>query len=410
MSSKVPPDSPLAASIDAEETVGLLQELVRVPSPFFEETEIAEFIYDWLDSRELDSEYHHVSEPDVTGFEGRNVVARLDGTNPDAPTVLLNAHMDTVKPVDGWDEDPMSGRIDGEKLYGQGACDMKGGLAAVLVAFDALADRDRAGDVLLTAVVDEEGPFGLGTDAIVRDGLVDDCDLAVVTEPAPVLAQKEIQNPALVLGARGRYLYEITVEGCAAHGSQPSEGVNAALDAARLAQAFDTLDLGEHPQLGTGSVCLLEIEGGGHPLSVPAHCSLKIDRHVTPGETAKSVLADAERLVETLDLQSEVSISLREPPAPDMHYRPYVTPVDQPLVESFVESTRTLFGVDPEIGYCSSIGDFNHLGGRANIPTVIIGPDGSNIHSVDEFVLTDEVVDTACIVADVTDRIVRLSR
>jgi acetylornithine deacetylase/succinyl-diaminopimelate desuccinylase-like protein len=393
-------------AVDPEEAIDLLQELVRIPSPFFEEEEIAAFVFQWLDERGLGPEYHPVSEPDMTGFEGRNVVARVGGSDPDAPTVLLNAHMDTVQLVDDWEADPTSGRIEDGKLYGQGACDMKGGLAAAMVAFEVLADRNPSGDVLLTAVVDEEGPFGLGTDATIRDGLVDDCDLAVVTEPAPTISQGDVENPALVLGARGRFLYQITVEGRAAHGSQPREGVNAAADAARIATAFEDVDVGTHPRLGAGSVCLLEIDGGGEPLSVPDHCYLEVDRHVVPGETAESVLDDAERLVSGLDLESEVTVSLRETPEPDMQFRPYVTDRDHPYVEPFVESVRRRFGTDPEIDYFSSIGDFNHLGGRAGLPTLIVGPDGANVHGAGEYVYVDEVVDTARIVADATARIV----
>jgi acetylornithine deacetylase/succinyl-diaminopimelate desuccinylase-like protein len=401
-----PAESALADAVDPEETIDLLQELVRIPSPFFEEEEIAAFVHDWLDERGLDPEYHHVSEPDITGFEGRNVVARLEGSDPDAPTVLFNAHMDTVQLVEDWEEDPTSGRIEDGKLYGQGACDMKGGLAAVMKAFEALADRELRGDVVLTAVVDEEGPFGLGTDATIRDGLVDDCDLAVVTEPGPAIAQRDVENPALVLGARGRFLYEVTVEGRAAHGSQPHEGVNAAVDAARIADAFTDLEVGDHPQLGSGSVCLLEIDGGGQPLSVPEHCYLEIDRHVVPGETAESVLSDAETLVADLDVESEVTVSLRETPEPDMYFQPYVTDADHPLVEPFAESVRDLLDTEPDVGYFSSIGDFNHLGGRAGLPTLIVGPDGANVHGAGEYVHTDEVVDTARIVADATGRIV----
>jgi len=388
----------VADAIDDEATVDLLQDLVRIRSPYFEEEEITEFVYDWLDDRGLDPDYHHVSEPDITGFEGDNVVARLAGSDPDAPTLLLNAHMDTVKIVDAWEEDPCSGRIDDGKLYGQGACDMKGGLAAIMIAFDALADVDLAGDVLFTAVVDEEGPYGLGADALIRDGYTDDCDAAVVTEPGPILCQSDVSNPALVLGARGRYLYDVTVRGHAAHGSQPHKGVNAVVEAGRVAEALDELDVDSHPDLGDGSTCPLFVEGGSQTLSVPESAHLMVDRHVVPGETKSVVREQAEAAIAALDLDSAVDVGFREAPSEDVYYGPYVTDEDHPLVGALDDATHEVAGQAPEVGYFSSVGDFNYFGDRADLPTVIVGPDGENIHGAGEFVYTDDVVKIARIV------------
>ncbi|RBI61778.1 M20 family peptidase [halophilic archaeon] len=396
----------VADAVDADETIDLLQEMVRIPSPYFEEHDLAAFVYEWLDARDLDPEYHHVSEPDITEYEADNVVARLAGSDPDAATVLLNAHMDTVKLVEDWEEDPCSGRIEDGKLYGQGACDMKGGLAAVMVAFDALADADLAGDVVLTAVVDEEGPYGLGTDRLVRDGRIEDCDAAVVTEPGPVLAQEDVDNPALLLGARGRFLYDVEVRGRAAHGSQPHEGVNAVVDAGRVAEALSEMDVGSHPKLGDGSVCPLMLEGGSQTLSVPERARLMVDRHVVPGEDEDLVREQAEAAIASLDVESEVEVGFREAPDPGIVYGPYVTDPDHALVGALADATRSVAGVDPEYGYFASVGDFNYLGHRAELPTVIVGPDGGNIHGAGEFVYTDEVVETARIVADGARRFV----
>jgi acetylornithine deacetylase/succinyl-diaminopimelate desuccinylase family protein len=394
-----------APTVDPDETIDLLQELVRIPSPYFEEHEVVEYVYEWLDDRGHDPEYHHVSEPDITEYEGDNVVARIEGSDPDAPTLLLNGHVDTVQLVEDWEEDPCSGRIEDGKLYGQGACDMKGGVAAIMTAFDALADLDLAGDVLLTVVVDEEGPYGLGTDRLIRDGLVDDCDMAIVTEPGPILAQEDVENPALLLGARGRFLYDIEVHGRAAHGSQPETGVNAVVEAGRLAEALDGMETGDHPKLGSGSVCPLFVEGGGQTLSVPERAHLMVDRHVVIGESQEDVRSQAEAIVDDLGLESEVDISFREAPADDILYGPYVTDEDHPLVTSLSDATRSVAGVDPDYGYFSSVGDFNYLGDRAELPTVILGPDGENIHGAGEFVYTDEVVEVADIVTDAAVRL-----
>jgi len=403
------PDRP-SAGIDPEATIELLQELVRIPSPYFEEAEIGAFVFDWLAERGLDPEYHHVSEPAVTGFEGDNVVTGLEGTDPAAPCVLLNAHMDTVQIVEGWAEDPFSGRIEDGRLYGQGACDMKGGLAAAMMAFAALAagtdDSDRRGDVLFTAVVDEEGPFGLGTDALIRDGLVEDCDAAIVPEPGPILAQEPVENPALLLGARGRFLLEIEVTGEAAHGSRPERGRNAVVAASKIAAAIDSMPVGSHPELGRGSVCPLRIEGGSETLSVPESATLLVDRHVVLGETQADVLSEAESLVGSLGLDADVSVRLRDAPEPEMRYGPYVTDPEEPVVGALAAAAREQAGREPDVGYFSSVGDVNYLGDRAGLPTVILGPDGGNIHGAGEYVETDQVVDVARILADGIARLI----
>lgn len=397
------PSTPLAhppERIDAAEAISLLQELVRIRSPFFEEDGMAKAVHNWLDERSLEPEYHSVNEPEITGFEGRNVVARIEGTDSDAPTLLLNGHMDTVQLVDGWDEDPLSGRIEDGKCYGQGACDMKGGLVSLLVAFEVLADLPIRGDVVLTAVVGEEGPYGLGTYQLLRDGLTDDVDGAIVAEPGPMIAQQELENPALVLGSRGGIRYEITVTGDTAHAAHPDRGTNAVVDAARIATAFDEMECATHPVLGSGSVCPLEIQGGDDPLSVPDRCTLAVNRHVVPGESGEIVLEQASTLVSDLDLDSSVEIELRDVPSEDARFGPYVTNEEHRLVRALADSSERLTGTEPDVGYFSSIGDFNHLGHTAEIPTVIIGPDGDNVHRSGEYVYTDEVVAVAQIVAD----------
>ena len=229
--------------------------------------------------------------------------------------------------------------------------------------------------------------------------------MAVVTEPGPILAQEDLDNPALLLGARGRFLYDIEVHGRAAHGSQPETGVNAVVEAGRLAEALDGMETGDHPKLGSGSVCPLSVEGGGQTLSVPERARLMVDRHVVVGESQEDVREQAESLVDELGLESEVDIGFREAPDDDILYGPYVTDESHPLVTSLADATRSVAGVDPEYGYFSSVGDFNYLGDRADLPTVILGPDGENIHGAGEFVYTDEVVEVADIVADAAVRL-----
>jgi succinyl-diaminopimelate desuccinylase len=143
----------------------------------------------------------------------------------------------------------------------------------------------------------------------------------------------------------------------------------------------------------------LKIDGGGETLSVPESCRLLVDRHVVIGEDESRVRADAERVVDDLALDSEVQVGFRDAPAPDVRYGPYVTDPDDPLVEALSAGVEGVAGVAPETGHFASVGDFNYFGHRAGLPTVIIGPDGENIHGAGEFVYTEDVVEVARIVA-----------
>lgn len=388
--------------INGSEVISLLQELVRINSPYFEEEEITEFVFQWLSRHDLNPQYHRVNEPDITGYEGRNVVARLSGTDDTAPTLLLNAHMDTVKISENWEKDPLSGRVEGGKLYGQGAADMKAGLAASMIALRTLdrLDYTLGGDLLFTAVVDEEGPYGLGTDQLIRDGVIDDCDMAIVPEPGPILSQDELSNPALILGARGRFLYDIQVRGQPGHAATPHGSINAVVDSGQLASAVTELPVDTDPRLGSGSICPLLIQGGSETLSVPDRCRLLVDRHVVFNETIESVKTDLEELVSGMALSSSVEIGFREVPHPEARYRPYITDENHPLVEALRQSSQRITNKNPSEGYFASVGDFNYLGDRAGLPTVIIGPDGGNIHSAGEYVSTDDTVVTTQIIAD----------
>jgi len=234
----------LVKDIDRNKIEKLISDLVKIRSPWFEEEEITKFVKEWLEKINLNPWYHKVTEGKITKFKGNNVIAEVGNDN--GPVILLNAHMDTVKICDGWKRDPLGAQVEGNKLYGQGALDMKSGLAAAMIAMEALKkiEHQLKGKVLFTAVVDEEGPYGLGTDALIRDGITDQCDMAIVTEPAAAFAPKDIHNPCLLIGARGRYLYDIRVKGKAAHGSMPYLGVNAVIDASKIVLELKKMKIG----------------------------------------------------------------------------------------------------------------------------------------------------------------------
>jgi len=379
----------LIEDISRDKVEKLISELVKIPSPWFEEEKIAKFVKKWLEKRNLNPRYHKVSEKKISTFEGNNVIAEIGNDN--GPTILLNAHMDTVKICDGWKRDPLGAEVEGDRLYGQGALDMKSGLAAAMIAMEELKkiESQLRGKVLFTAVVDEEGPYGLGTDALIRDGITDRCDMAIVTEPTAVFAPKGINNPCLLIGARGRYLYDIMVKGKSAHGSMPHFGTNAVVDASKIVLGLKKMKLGSHPFLGEGSLCVLMIDGGGETLSVPDKCRILADRHVVIGETKEMVKKDIEELIKKLNIKSKVEIEFRDTPCPEMKgYGAYITSKDHKLVKELESSFKEISGQKPVLSSFASIGDFNYLGdkNRANLPTVIIGAEGDNVHAPEEYV------------------------
>jgi len=379
----------LIKEINREKVEELISALVKIPSPWFEEQEITEFVNSYLKKINLKPWLHKISEQKMTKFEGHNVIAEVGNNN--GPVILLNAHMDTVKICSDWKRDPFGAEVEGNKLYGQGALDMKSGLAAAMVAMELLKgiEDKMQGKVLFTAVVDEEGPYGLGTDALIRDGITDSCDMAIVTEPAAAFAPKGVKNPCLLIGARGRYLYEIKIKGKSAHGAMPYLGVNALVDASKIITALEEMTLGSHPFLGEGSLCVLKIEGGGETISVPDKSRILADRHVVVGETEEQVKKEAEEVIEKLNLKSEVMVGFRDAPYPEVKgYGSYITSKDHILVREFENSFSELTGQKPILSSFMSIGDFNYLGdkSRANLPTIIIGADGDNVHSPEEYV------------------------
>jgi len=406
--SKISNYKELIEDINREKVEKLISDLVKIPSPWFEEEEITKFVKKWLEKINLNSWYHKVSEKKISKFEGNNVIAEIGNDN--GPTILLNAHIDTVKICDGWKRDPLGAKVEGNRLYGQGALDMKSGLAAAMIAVEQLKkiENQLEGKVLFTAVVDEEGPYGLGTDALIRDGITNKCDMAIVTEPAAAFASKGIHNPCLLIGARGRYLYDIRVKGKSAHGSMPHLGINAVVDASKIVLELKKMKLGSHPFLGEGSLCVLMVEGGGETISVPDKCRILVDRHIVIGETEEMVKKDVEEVIKKLNIKSKVEIEFRNAPYPEVRgYGAYITSKDHRLVKELENSFEEISGQRPVLSSFVSVGDFNYLGdiNRANIPTVMIGADGDNLHAPEEYV---DVEDATKITKVLTGGLIKL--
>ncbi|MDW7671606.1 MAG: M20/M25/M40 family metallo-hydrolase [Bacillota bacterium] len=383
-----------------ERTTDLLSDLVKIYSPYFHESAIMEYAHDWLKNQGLDAFYHRYHEKKVTNFKGTNVVGRIKG-EAEGPIVLLNGHLDSVEICDGWTRDPLGAAVEDGKMYGVGSLDMKAGCAAIMLAVDAFVKTTPRfnGEILYTLVSDEEGPYGLGTDALILDGITDYADAAIVTEPSGAFA--EVPFPCLCLGARGGWNYTVTVHGKSAHAASPELGIDAVDEAARIMQELKQTELKTDPKLGRGSIVIIDFKGGGAACSVPDKAYFTVFRHTVQGETLGLLRQEVEKAVKRAGISGTWSMKFREAPHPDNGgFHPYTISESNPYTKTMKRSIQEVTGTEAAITYFPSIGDFNYLGSRVKIPTYVFGPHGGNFHAPDEYVELKTVVQTAKVIAE----------
>ena len=226
-----------------------------------------------------------------------NVVAR-SGEQSDGRRLVLNGHLDTVG-VKGMAHDPFEGAVRDEKVWGRGACDMKGGLAIILAAaaeFMKLRETDRHGSgELVVALTADEEHASVGMQAFVEGGL--EADGAIVCEPT---------NLTVMPAHKGFLWLDATFKGKAAHGSRPDEGVDAILHAGRFLAKLEGLEkkLGAgqtHPLLGKPSFHAGTIRGGSAPSVYPHECELVMERRTLPGEEKERVFREFQKVLEDLE-------------------------------------------------------------------------------------------------------------
>ncbi len=334
----------------------MTKRLIRIPSVFGDEDAIGEFIASHLSRAD-------VLLQKVPGFPP-NVIARKV-SDEHAPTIVLNGHMDTIRPLASWERDPFKPRMKGNMLYGLGASDMKGGLAVLMNAFQR-ADNDRI-NLVFVATVDEEGVCsGAYRFAEEHGG-----HLCIVGEPS---------GYKIILGARGRFVLDVIVEGKAAHGARPEEGTNPIDDMGTVLKALTRIRTRKHRSLGSGSLTPLEIDGGEGSLTVPEKCRLVVDRHTVLGETQDMILRDFRMVMSSLGVDSRISVSMTERETPFLE--PYLTDRRDRLVKRFIKTVRSDLGREPAVSCSKSVGDYNVFGSR--MPTVIFGPVGKGSHSSQE--------------------------
>ena len=373
----------MRSHVDESALVSLLKDMVRIDSvnPSLVpgaagEAEMAEYCADYMRSLGLETIVYDVER-------GRpNAVGVLKGGGG-GRTLLLNGHTDTVG-VDYMTIDPFQPEVKDGKLYGRGAFDMKGGLAASMAALKAVVDSGAAlkGDVILAAVCDEEYA-SIGTERLMED----------VTADAAIIG--EFTGGDIQVAHKGFVWIDVETHGVAAHGSRYWEGVDAISKMGKVLAAIDALgeDLlaVEHPLVGPASVHASIIEGGRELSTYPDHCKLQVERRLIPGETRATVEGELSGMMEAIGagdpkFQAEHEITF---------YRgPMEISRDEEICRLIHEGTVKITGEAP-----------NYIGGTGwmdseiiwnkGIPVVCHGPSGEGAHAKSEWVDLESVVNVA---------------
>jgi len=379
-------------TIDRGRLVEQLADLVRIDSTNPElvpdgagEAEAAAYVADAMRALGLEVEVW-APEP------GRpNVVGVWPGTG-EGRSLMLNAHTDTVG-VEGM-EAPFTPRIEDGRMYGRGTQDMKGSLAAQLAAVRALqsAGIELAGDVIVAAVIDEEHK-SRGTEAVVERY---DADGAVVTEPTDL---------ELALAHKGFAWIDVETRGRAAHGSRPDEGIDANVHMGRVLARLDRLEQelraqDGHRLVGAPSLHAAQIEGGTASSVYAAHCRLRVERRIIPGESGAQARDEIQALLDALDAEDDAFDARCELA---FSRRPFEVAADAMIATTVRSSAETVLGqAPPDVG--QTFWTDAALLAEAGTETVVLGPVGDGLHTTEEWVDLDSVVDLAEILARTAQR------
>jgi acetylornithine deacetylase/succinyl-diaminopimelate desuccinylase-like protein len=372
--------------------VELLEELVQIDSvnPAMGgpgEREIVARLAEVLRDLGLD-----LSTPEVVDGR-RNLIATLSGT-PGTPTLLLEAHLDTVAMPEGG----LAVRRTGDRLAGRGTCDTKGSAAAMVAAIAQLASsHDERATVVFAGVADEEHVM-LGSRALVEQ--LPPVDAAVIGEPTSL-------EPVRVHNGLARFTIE--THGRSAHTSRAHLGVNAISAAGRVVSALEDrllplLEARAHPLAGPALLTPAVIRGGVAPNVVPDRCRLSMDRRLAPGENPDAALAEIDELLN--GLRESGDRITRE--APWALLEAVETPAGHPVIRLAEESVEAVLGRSVTAGGVPYGTDASNLSGIGGIPCVVLGPGSiDHAHTDDEWVPLRQIRQGAAIYAEMARRFAR---
>lgn len=385
-----------AATVDADEVVRLTRDLVRTPSvyrpgdPSATETNTAAYVAEYLRGQGLAVSAHDAAK-------GRpNVMADWHG-GPGGRSLILEGHTDVVTEGDhaAWSHPPFDAVLKDGRIHGRGAADMKGGLAAAMVALDTIrrAAPDLPGRVRLAALADEEGMM-LGVKAFIREGHARGFDAAIICEP---------EENEICVCQKGAIRILATFRGKMSHGAMPYAGINPIPLAARFTSALIEEEarqqqrFGSHRLLGlphiTPTTLRAPIYGEPQFNVIAGEAQVTVDVRTIPGQDHVQICTALERVADQIrssDPRMQVAIDVIDD-------RPWTeTHAGDPIVRAVERAYRAVTGREPRYGGVPGATDGTFLHAWAGLPIVTIGPGSRTIpHQADEYVDVGELVEAA---------------
>jgi len=408
--------------------VALTQDLIRIPTvnpPGDAYVPCAQYIGERLRKRGFDVSYMRATDTpgDSDAFPRTNIVARIEGRNP-GPTVHFNSHIDVVEAGVGWNVDPFGGEVKNGRVYGRGACDMKGGLAASIIAVEAYleAKPDFSGAIEISGTVDEEsGGFG-GVAYLASKGLFSKPRVDHVIIPEP------LNKDRVCLGHRGVWWAQIETFGTQAHGSMPFLGDCAVRHMGSVLHAFEE---NLYPQLANkrtempvvpegakqSTMNINSIHGGesetgagGKPddydglpsPNVPDSCRIILDRRFLIEEDLNTVKSEVISILEGLKKDREAfDYAIKD----IMEVMPTMTDRDAPVVQAVSDGIRSVMGKEPDYVISPGTYDQKHIARIGHLHDCIAyGPGILDLaHMADEYIGIDDMVESAKVMVHALD-------
>jgi acetylornithine deacetylase/succinyl-diaminopimelate desuccinylase family protein len=382
--------------IDSAAIVEFARELIKVPTESHAkesekevEAKIAPLIISKLKSLGMKVEVYDV-------LPGRpNIIGVLRGEK-NKPSLLLEGHTDVVSAGEGWTYEPFEGVVKDGKLYGRGAADMKGGVAAMIMAAEAIVRSNVKldGDLIIAAVMGEETGL-LGAKSLIKRGF--HANAAIICEPTCL---------EVCTAEKGSGRFDIVIRGKAAHASKPHLGVNA-IDKmlkvmVELEKYKEKLLERRHPLLGNPTFTYTLIEGGLRRNIVPDYCKLHVDTRLIPGETAQSRWNEVRQILKALkERDPDLNVELKQYDD-QIDIIPCEISAEHPIVKVALEAVKKVRGVEPHIKGLTGATDMAVIFGKGKIPTIVLGPGSvEQAHIVDEYVEISQLIDATKIYATI---------